>query len=171
MLFLMFICIAKSLLKYTDPSSSVNGNHTHTHTHTHTQKGQLVDSHTAVTLIKTNDGGRALQKYAKCKTALWTRWKAHTKCLPQSANVLVHQRVSHLARKWLSQWVSKQMTTWKLTEKKNHLNFHDPNHNSALLISSCRLGCCSTLVKKNPAEIALNDCTLWSDQYKGLLIF
>ena len=47
--------------------------HTHTHTHTHTQKGQLVDSHTAVTLIKTNDGGRALQKYAKCKTALWTR--------------------------------------------------------------------------------------------------
>lgn len=127
----------------TPPPLRMTTTHTPRHTH-HRHKRRANwrrESHTAVRLMQTNDRGRALQKYAK--TALWTRWKAQTRYIPQSANVLVHLSLSNLARKQLSQWVSKQMTTWKLVKKT--LN---STHMTQQPVSSCRL--CSVFIEEAP---------------------
>lgn len=99
------------------------------------------------------------------KTHTYTH--THTKCLPQSVcNVLVHLSLSDSARKWLSQWASKQMTTWKLKKREKK---REKKTNSTHMTPTVTLLClflsagCSVLLK-NPAEVILNYCMLWSDQ-------
>ncbi len=123
----------------------------------------MVESHTAVTLMQTNDR-QSTAEICKVQNCTVDQMKGANK-IPSTIKSSLSSSLSFRVSQKVAESVSLQThDNMETEEKKTELSSHDANSVSSLPVYLCRLGCCTALQKKNPAEVILNYCMLRSDQ-------